>query len=58
MTPQSAEAEMRDARLQLEQLGQRPDARKTYRSHALTRRLLALWAWKLNLEAQQARQEA
>ena len=58
MTPDAIEAEMRQARDALAKLGRYPHGRDLPRSNALMRRLLALWAWKLNREAQQARRDA
>ncbi len=57
MTPTAIETEMSQARAQLAQLGRHPRGRDLTRSNALMRRLLALWAWKLNRDAQQARRE-
>ncbi len=45
------------AAIQPAKLGRRPRGRDSARSNALMRRLLALWAWKLNREAQQARRD-
>ena len=57
MTPAAIDAEMAQARAQLARLQRHPRGRDFTRSNALMRRLLALWAWKLNRDAQQARSD-
>ena len=57
MTPAAIDAEMAQARAQLARLQGHPRGHDFTRSNALMRRLLALWPWKLNRDAQQARSD-
>ena len=58
MTPVAIEAEMRQARAQLEAKQRRRRPRDDRRRTAIAARLMALWTLKLNLAAQEVRREA